>query len=142
MILTLILTVSNVKQAQADRRTHIPKTFVQKGKYRCYDIKGFKELLVLDANYPKSIKDSEKKEQIILSKEDIIDSYKKQLKNYRRRNHLLSSDNTLLYGKYVEANKRMHIAENKVDNSWIAWTIAGVSLAVAGSLSVVVVAKK
>jgi len=103
----------------------------------CYGFQDFKILLKIDQGF----KDCKKQQELLKAQntllKEVVDTYKKV--NTIQQDHisLLARRNDELFEAWKEENRKRHEAENIPQaTNWLAWGIAGVSLAsLAGVLS-------
>lgn len=133
----VVLATASPAFAQVDIEAHRLPEYTQTTYGACFDFPGFRELLVLDEDLHLAEIQIPELQGIIVERDAQVLDLRSVISNLQYRLDLYREDRARIFAMWTEENRMRHELEERPDaGSWIAWAVAGVSLAAAVILGV------
>lgn len=129
-IVTLLLSFSNVGQAQDIVRYRLPegtRITVAGVTYQAFDLEEYRELLRMDVDLRFQDEFITHLQTRVANYERLVTEYALIVASLEREAEVYQAENTRLLERWTEENRLRHEAENRpMLGSWVAWGFAGI----------------
>jgi hypothetical protein len=140
-LVSVLIASTPVLASPASQPVKMPKGKII-NNLKSYTLEEMKVILSINADYKSWFFQIPLKDQQIKGLTAISKNLSEQMKTTQADVKILREDRDRLYKKWVDENKKRHLAENRPQiGSWIAWTAAVVATVAAAVLSVILVTK-